>query len=373
MKASSKDGLPKQSLNGATVRQTVRISVGGTSIRLHLSNLFGETPLALRSVNAALQVPKPRKKEGSPITFIPVRFSSKGDVQIPAGSDCFSDEIPMVVAPLADVIVTFTIEHAPQSITSHPGARATSYIVAGDHSQDAQLSGAETIPHWYFLAGIEVLPAPANGVLVAFGDSITDGRGSRTDQNERWSDFLAQKIVPNGIGVANEGIGGNSVLHGGLGPTALIRFDRDALSVSGARFVVLLEGVNDLGGFENHGQQTSEAHEDLVKDLEAAYSQMIERAHARGIVIFGSTLTPFEGSGYYNQRTEQDRKELNRWIRQSGGFDGIIDFERSVCDPSEPSRLKADFDSGDHLHLSPSGYRRMADSIPISMVLVTKP
>ena len=225
---------------------------------------------------------------------------------------------------------------------------------------------------WYFLAGAETWQSESTpGSVVAFGDSITDGHGATTDGNDRWPDVLAQRMFANAstkrMGVVNEGIGGNRVLADGLGPNALARFDLDVLSVAGARTLVVLEGINDLGGLDRTETHSQAAHDALVVQLMAAFRQIVTRAHEHGLRVLGGTLTPYTGSEYYHPSTssEADRVKLNEWIRHSGMFDGVVDFDAALRDPASPDRLLPAFDSGDHLHPGPAGYKRMAEVVSL--------
>ena len=211
--------------------------------------------------------------------------------------------------------------------------------------------------------------------LVAFGDSITDGHGATTNGNDRWPDILAARLQSSpgtrAMGVLNEGLGGNRLLLDGLGPNALARFDRDVLGQTGVKYVLVLEGINDLGTAARDGEISQAAHDALVMRILGAYTQIVERAHARGLRVFGATLTPYSGSGYYHPgpMSEADRQKINRWIRTAGHFDACVDFDRTVADPEHPQRLLPAYDSGDHLHPSPAGYKAMANSVPLTLFM----
>jgi lysophospholipase L1-like esterase len=235
------------------------------------------------------------------------------------------------------------------------------------------LLDAKHMDHWYQITGIDVLALPEAASIVALGDSITDGHGATTNGNDRWTDVLAQRLQasPNtrNIGVSNQGIGGNHLLIDGLGPNALARFDRDVLAPAGVRWVILFEGVNDLGGLARNGEVTPPEHAALVKRVLSAYEQIVLRAHAHGLRVLGATITPYAGSDYYHPGplSETDRQAVNTWIRAAGHFDAVIDFDSVVRDPQHPDRLLPTYDCGDHLHPSPAGYRAMGETISLSL------
>jgi lysophospholipase L1-like esterase len=301
-----------------------------------------------------------------------LRFADRGDVVVPAGAEYISDPLEYAVKAGADLAISIHFGDPPEQQTGHPGSRATSYLARGDFVSAADLAGSRKVDHWYQLAGVDVA---TNGgfAVVALGDSITDGRGATTNGNNRWPDVLARRLQAAGlsnVGVLNQGIGGNRLLADGLGPNALARFDRDVLAQTGVRYVIVLEGVNDLGELSRKGEASPAEHSDLVRRIVAAYAQMITRAHAHNIFVIGGTILPYAGSGYYhpNAANEADRLAVNDWIRTPGHFDGVADFDRKMRDPSLPDRLRGEFDSGDHLHPSPGGYAAMADSIALSVL-----
>lgn len=365
--ADQADSAIAAKLADATLRQTIRVSAGGARLRLHLSNLVGTAPLTVDSIHVALA-----EASGS-ARIVPgsdriVRFGGRPHVTIPAGADYVSDPIAFDVADRATLSVSLHFPHAPIGVTSHPGSRTGSYIAAGNRVSDAALTGAERVEHWYFLGGLDV--AGCGRTIVALGDSITDGHGATTDHDDRWTDILAARL-PRGSGLSliNQGIGGNRVLRDGLGPNALARFDRDVLAQTGVRFLIVLEGVNDLGVLtRDHPVATSE-HVALVADLEQGYRQMVARAHDRGITVIGATILPYGGSAYYHPdaQNEADRVALNHWIRTSGTFDAVVDFDALLRDPARPERLAAAFDSGDGLHPSAAGYARMGQAVPLTL------
>jgi lysophospholipase L1-like esterase len=310
-----------------------------------------------------------------PASDVAVTFHERADVLIPAGAEYTSDPVSYPVASLSDLAITMQIEAPPERQTGHPGSRATSYLGAAVPVSAVEMpAAAQSMDHWYFLSGVDVrMQSVAAAVaVVALGDSITDGHGATTNGNDRWPDILATRLQHAGYGhavaVLNAGIGGNRVLLDGTGPNALARFDRDVLAQNCTRYLIVLEGINDLGSLTRNTPATQAQHSELVRELIGAYQQMILRAHAHGIKVMGGTITPFTGSQSYHPdaANESDRTELNAWIRAVGHFDAVVDFDRVIADPAHPERMRGDYDSGDHLHPSPAGYRAMADAIPLA-------
>lgn len=367
------NALAPADLHDATLRQVIRLSAGGNRIRLRLSNAFGTQPLVIDNVHVAHSL-SPAGARIDPASDRPVTFNGLASVTIPAGASYLSDPVAMAAAPLAVLAVSLHLAEAPDRQTGHPGSRSTSYLVHGDQSAAADLANAQKVEHWYQLAGIEVEAPAAAGAVVTLGDSITDGHGATTNGNDRWPDRLAERLqatpATRGLSVLNQGIGGNRLLLDGLGPNALARFDRDVLAQPGVRTVVLLEGVNDLGTFTRDAPASPEGHAALVAQLIGAYRQIVERAHAQGVKVIGATILPYGGNGYYHPdaANEADRQAINRWIREPGHFDGVVDFDRVTRDPAHPDHLRPDFDSGDHLHPSPKGYKAMADAVPLALL-----
>ena len=292
---------------------------------------------------------------------------------VPPGAEFVSDPVDYPVRPLSDLAITFHLDLPPSKETGHPGSRATSYYEHGDAVSAATLADARHVDHWYQLSEVDVEAAPGAASAVAFGDSITDGHGATTNGNDRWTDVLAARLqsspVTRNLGVSNQGIGGNHLLTDGLGPNALARFDRDVLAPAAVRWVIVFEGVNDLGGLSRNGEVPSSQHAALVERVIAAYSQMILRAHAHGLHIYGATITPYSGSSYYHPGplNEADRQQVNGWIRARGHFDAVIDFDAVVRDPQHPDRLLPVYDCGDHLHPSPAGYKAMGNAIAFKL------
>ena len=289
--------LAPADLADATLRQIVRLSIGGKAYRLLLSNTFGSEPLHLSSVHIATAL---GGDAIDPASDRALTFAGKTDVVIPPGAQWLSDPVPAPVGALADLAVTIHYETAPVIETGHPGSRQTSYVLAGDHVAEARLTGAKTADHWYQIAAIDVLTAaPRAGAIVALGDSITDGRGSTTNGNDRWTNVLAARLQADprtrAVAVLNAGQGGNCVLRQCLGPNAVSRIERDVLAPAGVSAVVMLEGVNDLGGLTVRNPASAEDHAALVAHLIAGYQQVAIRAHARGLKAYIATILPYMG------------------------------------------------------------------------------
>jgi lysophospholipase L1-like esterase len=366
------NALPVDDLRDATLRQIFHLSAGGAALRVHLSNAFGTEPLHITSVHLARPV-SPSAAAIDVKTDHALTFAGNADVTIPPGAEFVSDPLQFPAAPLSDVAVSFHLDAPPARQTSHPGSRATSWFVHGDFTGAQNLVDAKHIDHWYQVAEIDVEASPAAATVVVLGDSITDGHGATTNGNDRWTDVLASRLqtspATRDIGVANQGIGGNHLLSDGLGPNALARFDRDVLAPAGVRWVIIFEGVNDLGGLARNGEVPAADHAALVQRVLAAYSQIIARAHAHSLRVYGATITPYVGSGYYHPGplSEADRQAVNTWIRAAAHFDAVIDFDAVVRDPQHPDQLLPAYDCGDHLHPSPAGYKAMGNAVPLGL------
>jgi lysophospholipase L1-like esterase len=358
----------------STLRQTVRVTAGGSRIRLRLSNAFGGAALPVTKMSVA--VPLGGKAGAGAIqagTSRPVTFDGRSSVVVPVGAQMVSDPLGFDVAAGSELAVTIYLAdgQASTDITSHPGSRTTSYLLAGEHVDDLDLPGATPVDHWYFLSGVEVWARSSTATVAVLGDSLTDGRGSTTNGNDRWPDQLFDRLRTDrrtaGVAVANQAAGGNRVLNDGLGPNALARLDRDVLAQSGVAWLIVFEGVNDIGTAD----ADAAAQRDVADDLIAAYDQIIVRAHAQGIRVYGATLTPFGGNTMYDDAAglrETARQRVNAWIRTAHRFDGVIDFDAAVRDPADQRQLRPAYDVGDHLHLNPAGYRALADAVPFWML-----
>lgn len=372
MLPENKDAIDPAAMSHATLRQIVRLTVGGEAVRVTLSNAFGTEPLHVAKVHVAEAV-LPSSSAIKPATDRAVTFGGRNDVVIPAGANYTSDEVKLPVKARADLAITILFDQAPANETSHPGSRSTSYLLSGDHVGDVEMKDAASMNHWYQIAAVEVLARKSAGAVVALGDSITDGHASTTNGNDRWPDFLAERLVAAGapVGVLNLGIGGNRLLNDGLGPNVLARFDRDVLAQNGVRTVIVLEGVNDLGVLTLNRPATPAEHAEMVARIVDSYRQIVLRAHRQGIRAIGATVTPYGGSDYYHPTAENeaDRQAVNKWIRTPGNFDAVIDFDAALRDPEHHDRLLPAYDCGDHLHPSPVGYKAMAAAISLSSIV----
>lgn len=355
----SLDLPPPPGLAGSTLRQIASVSLGGSHLRVKFSNEYGEAPLVVRAARVANAIGgssiDPESDRG-------LTFEGRSSAIVAAGAELCSDPLEYSLAPLSKLAVSVALESTPEALTGHPGSRTTSYLQAGDASCSSALRVPSTAEHWYLLAAIDVLAESSSSAVVAFGDSITDGHGSTTDGSDRWPDALARRLRANaatcGTAVLNQGVGGNAVLGGGLGPPGRTRFRRDALEPRGVRWVIVLEGVNDIGASQDAS---------VVGDLIGAYRGFAEAARSRGIRIYGAPILPFGASQYDSAEHETSRLAVNDFIRTSNLFDGVIDFDAAVRDPRRPSHLLSAYDCGDHLHLNAAGYRAMAEAIDLTL------
>lgn len=363
--------LPPVPMANSTVRQFVHTTIGGKFIRVRFSNAYGTNAVIINTARVALAAGAGSAGNGdiTPATDTPLTFRGAPGAVIPRGEVVFSDPVEFNLPAITNVAIsTHFGSISATTINGHPGSRTTSFIQSGDALSAASLPAASKTKHWYIITGLEVLADSASRTIVVLGDSITDGRGSTDDGNNRWPDVLAERLRTNAptanVAVANMGIGGNAIF-GGLGPAAVNRFDRDILNQNGARYLIVFEGVNDIGGVSDANAPT------LTTNLINAYTTFATKAKARGLRAYGATITPFGGNGYYTPARETVRQTVNNWFRTNTIYDGVIDFDAAVRDPVTLTNFQAAFFPGvnanDWLHLNPAGYKAMADAIDLNL------
>ena len=367
---------PAEDLTDATIRQIVRVTTGGSKLRVRLSNLFGTAPLMIDAASVAVSADNATSRI-QPATIRALSFGGNRVLTIPAGADYLSDPVELPVAAGTDLAITLHLPRPPEQQTSHPGARAHSQFAHGDQVMAEALTGAKTSTRWYVIGGVE-LDAPGAAALVILGDSITDGYGVQPNTNARWPDRLAVRLRANratrNMAVLNAGIGGNRLRLDGTGPNALARFEREVLTPPGVTHLLVIEGINDLGTLTRDAPATPGQHAALVREMIGVLEQIVTRARARGIKVIGGTIMPDGASAYYHPdaTNEADRAAVNAWIRTPGNFDAVVDFDMAMRDPANPARLRADLDSGDGLHPSIAGYQAMADAVPLGLFAAEK-
>jgi lysophospholipase L1-like esterase len=351
-----------------TLRQIVHTSIGGSRVRIVLSNRYGTAPLAIGAAHVAL-----RDKDAAiqPASGRALTFSGRSTFTIPPGALAYSDPVALTVPQMGDLAIDLFLPgdtNSASPLTMHNGAFQTSYVSeTGNHTGAASFPTSATTQNWFVVYRVEVAATPPVGGLVTFGDSITDGTRSTPGNNNRWPDLLARRLLssasPVRMGVMNAGIAGNRVLSNAAyqsGINALARFEHNVASQPGVTHVIFLEGINDIG-------QARENASPSADDVIAGHKQIIERARARGLKIFGATLTPFYGAAYYTEVGEAKRQAVNQWIRTGNAYDAVIDFDKATRDPADPKKFLAAYDSCDHLHPSDAGYKAMADAIDLSL------
>lgn len=351
------------SFDNQTVRMTVRTSLGGSRLRVQFSNAYGTSPLVLGAAHIALHGKESGIVDGSDR---PLTFNGKPKATIPPGALLISDPVDLQVPKLADLAISLYFPGETGQLTMHSTGLHTTYIADGDATAAASLTDTKTTQSWYFLSGIDVVAPASAATLVTFGDSITDGATSTPDTNSSWPSFLAARLAANpataNVAVDNQGISGNRLLRDGAGVNGLARFDADVLAQPGVKWVTVMLGINDIGV----GMRTpSEAV--TADDLIGGLRQLIDRAHIHGLKIIGCTLTPYEGAAYYSEAGEPVREAVNEWIRTSGAFDAVFDFDKVVRDATDPKLIRPDFNIRDHLHPNDAGYKAMAESIDLSL------
>ena len=349
-----------------TLRQIMRTTLGGNRLRIRFTNEYGEQPLVIGAAHVAIRDTGAAIRAG---TDKAITFYGRTSVTLRRGAVVVSDPIDMLVPSLTDIAISIWVKDTIRATTRHAQGLQTNYVSsAGDFTAATSMHADTTIRQWLWLAGVDVVNASATGVIVAIGNSITDGAGSSVDSNSRWPDVLARRLLASkepAKAVVNAGIGGNGVLSPITGPSALARFDRDVLMQPGVTHVILLEGINDLG----RGAASPDPRDNVsAEDIIFGYQQLIGRAHERGLVIFGATLTPMANmTRPVTAAVDAKRRAVNEWIRTSGAFDGVIDFEAATRDPSQPDRFLPAYDSGDHLHPSDAGYKAMGEYIDLTL------
>ena len=363
----------QQPLREVTVRQVVRVTAAGSAVRVRLSNLFGREPLELGAASVALVRPA---SDGAaapvlqPGSLHALTFGGRAALSLAPGAEAWSDPVELAVPRLADLAVQMYLRAEPAVATVHPGSRISSWAVAGNQAHVAEWPQAAARDGWWHLAAVDVRATVPQPVLVAVGDSITDGYGVAPGSHQRWTDMLARRLAASArdAAVVNTGIGGNRLLRDGLGPHVLARFDRDVLDRTGATHAVVLVGVNDLGVSHRGRATTPESRAALLAEMKAGFDAMARRARARGVCLMVGTVMPYSGSGYYQPGPENEagRQALNDWIRQAG-FDAVLDFDAVARDPARPTHLRAELDA-DGLHPSMAGYRAMADAFPLDFL-----
>ncbi len=367
-----------RALRDQTIRQVARVSQGGDQVRVEISNEYGDRPLMIGGADIALA-----GEDGAivPDTARTLTFSGQESIMVPAGAPIWSDPVDLEIEDLTEVAVDLYLPDATPLTTWHQDGVQTAYISEnGDFTGEEAFEAAETTNSRLFLSGLAVDAASDSRSIVFFGDSITDGNVSTPNENNRWPDILAERIVAAGsdAAVLNEGISGARILRDRMGDNALARFDRDVLGHPQADTVVLMMGINDIGWPDSpltpEGEPAPSA-----EDVIAGYQQLISRAHAHDMRIIGATLTPFEDTfeggpleGYYTEEKEEKRVAINDWIRNGGEFDGVIDFDAVMRDPENPKRIQAQYDSGDHLHPNDAGYQAMAESVDLGLLGISE-
>lgn len=354
---------PAPGLSNNTLRQVVRVSLGGDSLQVRFSNEFSTSPVTIKAVQIAVS------QGGSSIdtsTIKGLKFNGKPEVTMNPGTAIISDPFLYNLEPRMDLAITIYFGETSPDVTGHPGSRTTSYLLSGSNISAIDFKEAAKAERWYIISGIDVKAPESATAVVVLGNSITDGRGSGINKQDRWPDILAERLLANPgtqqVAVLNQGIGGNCVLRSCLGPSGLDRFDRDVIKQHGIHWLIILEGINDIG--QTH--DSTEASK-VAGDLISAYKLMIEKAHAEGILVYGATLTPIGNSFYYTDYHENARNIVNKWIRNSGSFNAVIDFDKVLRNPEDSLSILPSAHSGDFLHPNESGYKMMGEAIELKL------
>lgn len=354
---------PKPGLSNNTLRQVVRVSIGGKNVRVRFSNEFSSNPVTIKEVQIAVSTGSSTIDVS---TIKKLKFNSKTEITMDPGTAITSDPLSFDLKPRMDIAITIYFGQTSSDVTGHPGSRTTSYIHTGDKMSAIDFTGSTQADRWYVINGIDVKAPESAAAIAILGNSITDGRGSGTNKQNRWPDILAERLLKNKntqhVGVLNQGIGGNCVLRPCLGPSALDRFERDVVKQHNVRWLIIMEGVNDIGQ-----TPTSDAAVKVAKDLITAYEKMINDAHAKDIKVYGATIPPIGESFYYTDYHEVARSTVNEWIRNSGRFDAVIDFDKAIQNPEKPITILPEAHSGDFLHPNEKGYEMMGEAIDLKL------
>lgn len=354
---------PAPGLTNNSLRQIVRVSIGSDSLRIRFSNAFSTSAVTLKAVKIAVST------GGNTIdatTSKELKFSGKTEVTMNPGAMITSDPISFDLKSRMDLAITIYFGETCPNITGHPGSRTTSYLLAGNNTSVNDFSGSVSTDHWYIINGIDVKAPKSSGAVAILGNSITDGRGSGTNKQNRWPDILSERLLKNAgtqqVGVLNLGIGGNCVLKNCLGPSGVSRFSRDILKQQGIRWFIIAEGINDIGQIPDLATADK-----IAQDLIAAYKQMIVDAHAQGIKVYGATIMPFKKSFYDAEYRQTARNTVNDWIRNSGNFDAVIDFDKAMRDPNDTLTILPTAHTGDFLHPNEAGYILMGEAVDLKL------
>ena len=352
---------PAPGLANNSLREIVQVSIGGKKVRLKLTNEFSTEATEIKAVELAIAKTAGSSSEIDEATTVSLTFNGESGVTIPANGTVISDAVNFKMGDRQNVAITIHYGSASPSVSGHPGSRTTSYLKEGNTTD---FTGAIRTDHWYSIQTLEVEAPKKAGAIAILGNSITDGRGSTTNEQNRWADVLSRRLLANKatkrVGVLNMGIGGNCVLGGGLGPAAVNRYQRDLFGQEGVKWIILFEAVNDLG-YARNGVQTAER-------IIEVYKKIIDEAHHKGIRVFGATITPFKGNNYYSEDHEKGRSTINNWIRTTDLLDGVIDFDQAVRNPQDPEAMQAQFlFENDWLHLNAKGYETMGNSIDLNL------
>jgi len=353
---------PDPGLGNNSIRQIVQTSISGKEVRVKFSNEFSQGPVTINAAEIARTATAGSSSDIIAGTEVSLTFDGKESVTIEPGKLVTSDPVKFPMGTRENVSITMHLgEASSTSVTGHPGSRTDSYLIEG---QGSDFTNAVKTAHWYIINAIEIKAEKKARAIVVLGNSITDGRGSTTNEQNRWTDNLSRRLLANKktkrVSVLNMGLGGNCILNGGLGPTGKSRYPRDLFQQEGVKYIILFEGVNDLGGY---GDATAKA-----KQIIDVYKQIIEEAHERGILVYGAPVMQFKGNNYYSENHEAGRQQLNQWIRSGGYFDGVIDFDAAMGNPDDPAQLNPKYlFENDYLHPNAEGYVQMGNCIDLKL------